>query len=112
MAQQNEGERLRWRGLLAEQKESGKSIAGFCRDRGMPVWQFYEWKKRLRQAESASFVAVELVASQTAAAVITPAAVQSAAIEIRLRGGRSLLVGPDFTADHLRRLLTVLEQEG
>ncbi len=112
MAQQNEEERTRWRGLLAEQKESGKSIAGFCRDRRLPVWQFYEWKKRLRQTATASFVAVELVASQTAAAAITPAAVHSAPIEIRLRGGRSLLVGPDFETDHLRRLLTVLEQEG
>ena len=112
MEQQNEVERMRWRGLLAEQRESGNSIAGFCRDRGLPVWQFYEWKKRLRQAETASFVAVELVASQTAAAVITPAAVQSAPIEIRLRSGRRLLVGPDCETDHLRRLLAVLEQEG
>ena len=38
----------RWRGLFSEQQQSGQSIAGFCRDRALPVWQFYEWRKRLR----------------------------------------------------------------
>jgi len=37
--------------------------------------------------------------------------VPSALLELRLRGGRSLLVGPDFDAAHLLRLLRVLEQE-
>src|SRR4051794_25722927 len=94
-----------WRGLLFEQQESGQSIAAFCHDRALPVWQFYEWKKRLRQAEPGSFVAVEVVASETGEAVPPRAAVPRTPIEVRLCGGRSLLVGPDFEASHLRRLL-------
>jgi len=102
---------VRWRGLLSEQQESGQSIAAFCRDQVLPVWQFYEWKKRLRSPETESFVAVEVVASEASGAPTRPVPVPSAPIEIRLSCGRSLLVGPDFEANHLRRLLRVLEQE-
>jgi hypothetical protein len=110
MEQQREQQWTRWRGLLSEQGESGQSIARFCRDRGLPLWQFYEWKKRLHEPEVKPFVAVEVVAAEAEDSTST-AAVTSAAIEVRLRGGRSLLVGPGFEADHLRRLLLVLEQQ-
>ena len=110
MEQQKEQQWARWRGLLSEQRESGQSIAWFCRDRGLPLWQFYEGKKRLREPEVKPFVAVEVGAAEAEDSTST-AAVTSAAIEVRLRGGRSLLVGPDFEANHLRRLLLVLEQQ-
>ncbi len=97
--------------MLAEQKESGQSIAAFCRERALAVWQFYEWKKRLCAAEASSFVAVEFSATETPVALLPTALVPSAPIEVRLSRGRSLLVGPDFEVNHLRRLLTVLEQE-
>ena len=100
----------RWRGLLSEQQESGQSIAGFCRERALPVWQFYEWRKRLR-AKTEPFVAVEVVASEPAPLPTLSTPVLSAPIEVRLRSGRSLLVGPDFEASPLCRLLRVLEQE-
>ena len=111
MGQATNEEGARWHALLAEQKESGQSIAAFCRERALPVWQFYEWKKRLRPAEAPSFVAVEVSAPETPVTLLPTVPVPSAPIEIRLRDGRSLLVGPDFEASHLRRLLTVLEQE-
>lgn len=110
MEQQKEQEWARWRGLLSEQQASGQSIAGFCRERVLPVWQFYEWRKRLR-ATIEPFVAVEVVASKPAPLPIPPPPESSAPIEIRLRSGQSLLVGPDFEEDHLCRLLRVLEQE-
>jgi hypothetical protein len=98
-------EGTRWRGLFSEQPASGQSIAGFCCERALPVWPFYEWRKRLR-AKTEPCVAVKVVASEPAAAAVT-----SAPIEIRLRRGHSLLVGPDFEVNHLRRRLTALEQE-
>ena len=101
----------RWRGLFSEQQESGQSIAGFCRDRALPVWQFYEWRKRLR-AKIEPFVAVEVVASEPAPLPTAPPPGPGTPLEIRLRCGRTLLVGPDFDAAHLLRLLQVLEQEG
>ena len=46
----------RWRGLVSEQVESGKSVAAFCRERGVPASQMFSWKKRFRDAAAAKFV--------------------------------------------------------
>jgi hypothetical protein len=99
----------KWRGLVAEQNQSGQSVAAFCSERGLRSGQFFAWKKKLREAEAAKFVAVEEVPVQEAK---WPASVvQSGAIEVRLSRGRSLLVEPGFDAHHLRALLLVLEAE-
>ena len=45
-------------GFRAEQ--SGQSVAAFCRERGLRVWHFFDWKKRLGEGEVAKFVAVEV----------------------------------------------------
>jgi hypothetical protein len=109
MEQQKENEQwTRWRGLLSEQQESGQSIAGFCRERSLPLWKFYEWKNRLTKTEPKPFVAVKVVARERED---SPMAASNAAIEVRLRSGRSLLVGPGFEANHLSRLLLILEQQ-
>ncbi len=97
----------RWRAVVSEQVGSGKSVAAFCRERGLREWQLYEWKKRLRQSEATSFVAVEVTASSVAA----PASMRSVGIELRHNRGWSLMVEPGFDAAHLHRLLSVLEQE-
>jgi hypothetical protein len=108
MGQQKEEERARWRGLLLEQTGSGKSIAAFCRDRSLAVWQFYGWKKRLRQKDGDQFVAVKVTETEVPAGT---AALRGAPIEIRLSRGRSVMVEPAFDAGHLRRLLSVSEWE-
>jgi hypothetical protein len=107
MGQSKEEDLARWHGLASEQAVSGKSVAAFCRERGLPVWQFYEKKKRLCQPETAAFVAVRV--SETEAA--SPTMVRMLGIEIRHRRGWSLIVDPGFDAAHLRRLLSVLELE-
>ena len=98
----------KWRGLVSEQTQSGQSAAKFCRERGVRVWQFYEWKKRLVEAEAASFVSIELKPAEG----LTCSSSGDKAIEIRLRRGRSLVVVPGFDASHLHALLAVLESEG
>lgn len=91
--------------LVSEQAASGQSVAAFCRDRGLRDWQFYEWKKRIREPEVAKFVAVQV------AAVEGPVSVTfGKAIEVRLPRGRSVVVEPGFDAHHLRVLLSVLEK--
>jgi hypothetical protein len=45
----------KWRGLVAEQKQSGQDVAAFCRERGLRSGQFFARKKRLRVAEEAQF---------------------------------------------------------
>ena len=98
----------KWRALVAEQNSSGQSVARFCLERGLSSWQFYAWKKRLREAEAARFVALEL-----APVVETkwPVTMASRAIEVRLARGRSLVVEPGFDVHHLRALLSALEGE-
>jgi hypothetical protein len=105
MRQSKEENLVRWGGLVSEQVASGKSVASFCRDRGFRVWQFYEWKERLRPSEAAAFVAVKV--ASTEAVPVEPASMSG--IEIGHRSGWSLVVEPGFNASHLRRLLAVLE---
>jgi hypothetical protein len=96
----------KWRKLVSEQIASGRTVAAFCRDRSLRDWQFYDWKKRIRETEAAKFVPVEVeaVAEQAHAAA-------GRAIEVRLPRARSLLVEPGFDASHLRALLSILEAE-
>ena len=107
MGRYREADVSRWRDVVSEQVGSGKSVAVFCRERGLREWQLYEWKKRLRKSEATSFVAVEVAASSAPA----PASMRLLGIELRHRRGWSLIVEPGFDAGHLRRLLSVLELE-
>jgi len=107
MGRYREADVSRWRDVVSEQVSSGKSVAAFCRERGLREWQLYEWKKRLRKSEAPSFVEVEVAASPAPA----PASMRSAGIELRHGRGWSLMVEPGFDAAHLHRLLSLLEQE-
>ena len=93
----------KWRGLVSE---SGQSAAVFCRERGLAVWAFYAWKKRVREAEAAKFVEVAVKPVKSGC---RSSAGDDKTIEIRLRSGLSLFVGPGFEASHLRALLSELE---
>jgi len=87
----------KWRGLVSEQTESGQSAARFCRERGLPVWQFYDWKKRLVEGEVAKFVSVEVKPAQLAVSSSAPG---DKAIEIRRRRGCRLVVEPGLRATY------------
>lgn len=102
--------RAKWRGLVSEQLASGQSVAAFCHERGMTSSQLLAWKKRLREAERAKFVEVEVAPQEPHHP--KAASGRCRAIEIRLVGGCSLVVEPGFDADHLRALLSVLEAKG
>ncbi len=106
MRQSKSEQFAKWRGLVSEQVASGQTVAAFCRGRGVRDSQFYDWKKRLRDAEAAQFVQLEIAPSKEA---VSPTA--SKAIEIRVGKGRSLFVEPGFDVQHLRMLLEVLEAE-
>lgn len=100
---------VKWRSLIAEQKESGQSAAAFCRTRGLREALFYYWKKQLQEVAQPQFVEVQ-VAKPDSSQRHSHAALGST-IEVRLRTGRSLMVAPEFNAGHLRALLAVLESE-
>ena len=100
---------VKWRNLIAEQKESGQSAAAFCRARGVREALFYYWKKQLQEVAQRQFVEVQ-VAKPDLSQRHSGAALGTT-IEVRLGNGRSLMVAPEFDAGHLRALLAVLESE-
>jgi hypothetical protein len=100
---------LKWRSLIAEQKESGQSAAAFCRTRRLREALFYYWKKQLQEVARAQFVEVQVAKPDLRQR--HSGAGLGTTIEVRLRNGRSLMVAPEFNAGHLRALLAVLESE-
>jgi len=90
----------KWRGLVAEQQLSSQSVAAFCRERGLAAAQFYAWKARLRRTGVGRFLPVHVSEMGQA----------GGSIEVRLGGGRSLIVAAGFDAAHLRAVLDVLER--
>jgi hypothetical protein len=104
MNQRREQAWAKWRDLVAEQEQSGLSVAAFCRDRELAQSQLTYWKRRVREAVKAPFVEVQLAEPRVQAR-----ALGSTVIEVRLKNGRSLMVAARFDARHLRALLAVVE---
>ena len=48
-----------WRERIAEQQDSGLSVKQFCNERGLSLWSFYDWRKRLRETGTVRFALVE-----------------------------------------------------
>jgi len=95
----------KWRELISEQEQGGKSVAAFCRERGVPASQMFYWKRRLQERPADGFVQLTVEPASKSEQVAT----RRSGIEVRLIGGRSILVEPGFDASHLRALLAVLE---
>jgi hypothetical protein len=112
-------------------------VAVFCRERRLCAPYFYAWKKRLREADAGQgvlrapltkFVEVQLAPAgwggagtgqaeaarnAGAAGVVHGASVSRSAgdarVEVVLKNGRSLRVGPGFDAELVRALVAVVE---
>lgn len=78
MAQTGNTERKRyWRELIGRQRASGQSIAAFCRETGVSVASFYEWKRKLRRrtpsarpsVKRTAFAPVQILPEQTASSM-------------------------------------------
>ena len=96
--------RAKWQRLVSEQGRSGQSVAVFCREHRLCVSHFYWWKKRLRTSSTEKFVEVKV-----ATASPEPSTPNDARVEIRLRNGRSLVVGRGCDAEQVRVLVGVVE---
>ena len=94
----------RWQRLLSEQGRSGESVAAFCRQRKLCASHFFWWKKRLGASGAEKFVEVKLAAvAPSLGGGVDPR------VEVVLRNGRSLRVGPGFDPELVRALAAVLE---
>ena len=92
----------KWRRLVEEQKESGESVQRFAAERGLSAATLYWWRSRLRRAEQAHLVPVEVID--------TASPVGQAGFELELRDAVRLRIPPGFDSTDLRRLLHVLAQ--
>jgi len=86
----------------AKRAECGGVLPGALVVRAAVYW----WKKRLRETARAKPAGVGRFMVVNVAAPDAPGGAQ---IEIRLRNGRSLVVGQGFDAGHLQALLAAVE---
>ena len=100
-----EKERM-WRAHLAAFRASGATRRAFCTRRHLPLASFYYWQKRLRD----NSVGVDSMAV-TRPRLIPIEVLRSpdARYEIRLAGGRQLIVSDGFDVSAVRALVDVLE---
>lgn len=104
-----------YRGLLAEQKESGQSLKSFAASRGVSAWTLYGWRRRLglggkgkrrrgsKRAEAkGSLLAVKVLGG-------VPIGEQYS-FEVLVRGERRIRVRGGFDADELGRLIALIEK--
>ena len=96
--------RRKWQRLVSEQGRSGQTVAAFCRERKLCVSHFFWWKKQLGASALGKFLEVKL-----ATAAPAPGAVGDPRVEVVLKNGRSLRVGPGFDRELVRALAAVLE---
>lgn len=87
--------------LVAEWEGSGQTQAEFCRERGVSLTAFRQWRYvGLRRRTSAAPSLVE---------VVLPSSTESDAFEVVLRNGLVLRVPPRFDAPALKLLVHALE---
>ena len=98
--------RGKWQGLVSEQGRSGQSVAAFCRERKLGASHFFWWKKRLRASALGKFLEVKLATTAP-----EPGTVGDPRVEVVLKNGRRLRVGPGFDRELVRALAAVLESE-
>jgi len=103
-----------WRERLESWRRSGLSQAEFCRQRRLSPVSLSWWKRRFARQESATpaisprteWLAVRAVPTATAEPCGEGSEPQ---LEVVLRGGRRVRVGPGFDASALLRLVQALE---
>jgi hypothetical protein len=86
---------------LGDWQASGLSQAAFCRRRGIPIWKFAWWKRRLGTegiAPVSPFVPVGVVMSAPAGD-----------LELTLRGGRMLRFSSGVDVAKLAGIVATLE---
>jgi hypothetical protein len=110
--------RARWEQRLAGWRRSGLSLAEYCRREGLPKRSLDRWRVRLQRDALAAgsggpahvLSACALVPVEIHDQAVQEAASAPGAIEIRLRGGRSLVIQGEYADARLSRLITLVER--
>jgi len=98
-----------WRRMVRQWRSSGLSVRDFCAEKDLSEPSFYAWRRTLaeRDAEAVRFVPVRVVPEEQPIANDNNV---SSGLELVLRAGRVLRIGPGFDAATLQRLLALLEE--
>jgi hypothetical protein len=91
-----EERRAYWSKLIAEQEASGTSVRTFCEQRGLGVYSFYTWRRRLQKKEPVKFALLKTVS------------VSAPPIELFLPSGERLCISSGADAATLRSVLEAL----
>ena len=98
----------RWRKLIAQQQESGLPVSAYCRERGVSAASMFAWRRRLRSASgfpgAGIFKPVKVVSEGGCADERS-----DSVIELRLPGGRHLIVRRGFDRQLLLDVIDALE---
>ena len=89
--------REEWRRILSEQQASGRKVAVFCRERGIPGWKFCYWRKVMTVGAAGGFVQMQVRTSPEAATHVW--------VEV---GRWRIFVMPGFDAATLRQAVEAL----
>ena len=106
----------KWRGILDEQGQSGASIRGFCRERGLREAAFYWWRREIerrdreREASASPSLAPVVMVEEASCWDKAKAPEKSSAIELVLCGGTVVRVPGGATREQLGMVLDVLER--
>ncbi len=92
------------RRVLAACSASGRSLSAFAREHGLRPDRLYRWRRKLRGDEAPAFYPIQVVAEK----VPTYPEARNA-MELVLRCGRRIILGPEFDAVVLRRLVEAVE---
>src|ERR1700683_4951639 len=97
-----------WRRLVRQWRGSGLSARAFCEKHGLAEASFYAWRRTLAERDAA---AVQLVPVRVTLDPVSPAVVDThragavgGALDLVLKDGRRLCIGPGFDGPTLQRL--------
>ena len=100
----------KWRKVIERQQVSGLSVAAFCRSNGVPASSFFAWKRRLAGSAAGALAASPAgMVPGFVEATISPCRSSAGSIQIRLRGGRRVLVRHGFDRDLLAEVVAFFE---
>ena len=99
-----------WRGVIAEQRSSGKSVAAYCRRKGVSAGVFHWWKRRLgaecgnqTAAGKEGFIEVAVSARETES---------GSGVELRIGERLSVRLARGFDEQTLKAVLSLVAGDG
>jgi len=117
MARRGSKERERyWRGVIRDQKASGRSISAFCREHEVPAASFFSWRRKLADRDRAGELENADEHEDTAAKFVpielpSPPAATRTGCEVVLPNGCRIIVPTQCDAGWLREILGALQEQ-